>query len=600
MSGLLIVSKEISPNYSKRLTHAINQATGETPSLLALHGGTQSEKFRHRISTLKPRVVLLSSLDCLDEADIREAADSGITISAYVCDLWHICQRGRLYECDRAFCRTESAYERAKCFASSLPAVARGLTGAKLFKKCLPEGRAEHETFLKICRYGNAREFEFRLEEKDNVIAIEEERSAALRLLACMDFLICPNGMIADRLYDFGVERRNINVDSTIVTMEGDGPESSEAFDAHIASLARGYAAILEREAVAKKRVECENRMLMIRELSEGKTVWESRPAHIELSANNRCNLRCLMCSPESRPEEAELNEEETRDICDQVFPKASMLTPSAGSEPLMGDFEVITEMAGKHSVQLNVITNGVLLNPKKYEMMRDILGRLQVSFDAHEKETYEKIRVGAKFERVSENIREVCKLAAQDGIEVMTSAVIMNLNWNKMAEYVDYVAELGVDTVALQKLLINFPALEAWDISKTVPQEELQREIDRAIKRAEEREINLHIGLGTPRVYMNNKKSFRLFKLDYLPEPVLKRFPKFCYFVAIYAKIDPDGSVYPCCRAPKDLLMGNIKEESFDEIWNGKKYRQLRKEFFSGKLRKTCRGCPLLGIYAE
>jgi radical SAM protein with 4Fe4S-binding SPASM domain len=306
------------------------------------------------------------------------------------------------------------------------------------------------------------------------------------------------------------------------------------------------------------------------------------------------------MCSPDGRPDGAELTPDETRAICEQVFPKASLLTPSAGSEPLLGDFELITELCKKYDVQLNVITNGVLLKPEKYEMMRGILGRLQVSFDSHEKETYEEIRVGSKFETVVENIREACKLAAEDHVEVMTSSVIITLNWMKMAEYVDFVADLGVDTVALQQLLINFPALEKWDVAKTVPADDLRREIDRAVETARRRKINLHVGLGRPAVHLFNEKKFRTFKLNYLAEPVIQRYPKVCYHMAIYAKIDPDGSVFPCCRAPKELLMGNVKQQPFDSIWNGKEYRQLRKEFFTDKLRKCCRTCPLLGLYAE
>ena len=131
------------------------------------------------------------------------------------------------------------------------------------------------------------------------------------------------------------------------------------------------------------------------------------------------------------------------------------------------------------------------------------------------------------------------------------------------------------------------------------VSDEELQREIERAVETARRREINLHVGLGKPNAYNFNKKAFRRFKMNYLPEIVIKRHRRFCYFVAIYAKIEPDGSVFPCCRSPQELKMGNVKEKPFEEIWNGKKYRQLRKSFFTGKLMKSCRDCPLLGLYS-
>ena len=599
MTRVLIVSREISPSYSELLVDTLGAVLGEKPSVLALHGGTHSGKFKSKLDMHHPQVVHFSSLDCLNLKDLDDAAESGAGIIADAADLWLLCQRGRLYECNRLFCRDASVCIKANCFAFRLNEVEEGLPGVRLFKKCLPGGRAERNAFLKTCRRDNLEEFDFRLGSSEDVAAVARKRLDAVHLAARVDLFLCSNPVVLQALKDFGIDDKCVYLDETFIPLENNGPERNESLKERASTLARAYENVLGQKRVRKWQAERENNILLMQDLFEKRPVWESRPSHIELATNNRCNLRCLMCSPEGRPHEAELNEDETRAICEQVFPKAGLLTPSAGSEPLLGNFELITEMCDAYDVQLNVITNGVLLKPEKYELMRKNLGRLQISFDSHEKEIYEKIRVGAKFETVVDNIRSICKLAAEDDIEVMTSSVIINLNWNKMAEYVDFVADLGVTTAALQQLLINFPGLEDWDISRSVPKADLQREIDRATEAAERRGINLHIGLGTPEVYLNNKKKFKTFKLNYIAESVIARFPKFCYHAAIYAKIDPDGSVYPCCRAPKELLMGNIKQDSFESIWNGKKYRQLRKEFFTGKLKKCCRDCPLLGLYS-
>ncbi len=600
MTRVLIVSREISPSYSELLTGALGGVLGEKPAVLALHGGTHSAKFAPKLEMRHPQVVHFSSLDCLEQKDLDAAAEAGAMTVVDATDVRRVCLRGRLYECDRTFCSNAHIYDRAKCFAFRLDAVDDGVHGARLFRKCLPDGRAEHNAFLKICRRDSAEEFEFRLEEAEDVAGLAKKRLDEARLLSRVDFFLCSNPVICQALKDFGIDEKRIYTDETFTPLEGSGPAKDEMLRDRVETLARAYENVLGHQHVAKWQTERENSILLMQDLIGRKQVWESRPSHIELATNNKCNLRCLMCSPESRPEEAALTEEETRAICEQVFPAASLITPSAGSEPLLGDFELIAELCNRYDVQMNVITNGVLLKPEKYELMRRNLGRLQISFDSHEKETYEEIRAGAKYETVVRNIREVCKLAAADNIEVMTSSVIMKMNYDKMAEYVDFVADLGVTSVALQKLLINFPELKGWDVSRSASEEEVEREIDRAIEAAKRREINLHVGLGKQRVFLFNKKRFKTFKLNYLAELVIARYPKFCYHTAIYAKIDPDGSVFPCCRAPKDLLMGNIKEESFESIWNGKKYQQLRKEFFTGKLRKCCRDCPLLELYSE
>ena len=41
---------------------------------------------------------------------------------------------------------------------------------------------------------------------------------------------------------------------------------------------------------------------------------------------------------------------------------------------------------------------------------------------------------------------------------------------------------------------------------------------------------------------------------------------------------------------------MGNIFEQSFEEIWNGAAYQKLRREFLTGELSEGCKNCTLSG----
>jgi len=55
------------------------------------------------------------------------------------------------------------------------------------------------------------------------------------------------------------------------------------------------------------------------------------------------------------------------------------------------------------------------------------------------------------------------------------------------------------------------------------------------------------------------------------------------------------DGEVVPCCYDyDKKYVLGNVKNNSLNEIWNGPKIQQLRKEFLSGNIRNPlCEKCP-------
>ncbi|MBN1645268.1 SPASM domain-containing protein [Candidatus Woesearchaeota archaeon] len=68
------------------------------------------------------------------------------------------------------------------------------------------------------------------------------------------------------------------------------------------------------------------------------------------------------------------------------------------------------------------------------------------------------------------------------------------------------------------------------------------------------------------------------------------------CHFPWRSLSILWDGTVVPCCFDYDGLyVLGNVKDQSLDEIWNGEKMQALRNEFIhnkvTNKLCSTCRG---------
>ncbi len=62
---------------------------------------------------------------------------------------------------------------------------------------------------------------------------------------------------------------------------------------------------------------------------------------------------------------------------------------------------------------------------------------------------------------------------------------------------------------------------------------------------------------------------------------------PKTCGNPWTHVHIKSDGLVYPCCFS--DEVMGDLRKESFDQIWNGKKYQDLRKSMRPGNYWGSC-----------
>lgn len=61
-----------------------------------------------------------------------------------------------------------------------------------------------------------------------------------------------------------------------------------------------------------------------------------------------------------------------------------------------------------------------------------------------------------------------------------------------------------------------------------------------------------------------------------------------FCYLPFVQLLLQPNGTISPCCWA-QDIELGTVPKDKLEEIWNGEKIRELRREFLSGN-PVTCR----------
>lgn len=351
-----------------------------------------------------------------------------------------------------------------------------------------------------------------------------------------------------------------------------------------------------------KLELELENQTLLVEDLVTRSEVWKSRPTRLEFSFNNLCNLKCVMCAKADGEPNWVLDRETGLRFLEDVLPFVLDWTPSANSEPLLNDVELIERLAREYGVWLHLISNGTLLTEERYERLRDRLHKLWISLDAATKETFERIRVPAKWEPVIENVRRVVPRCVEDGVEVTFNFVLMADNWREAADYVRLVAELGGRAANIQELLPNSSRYHELTWEDKVPIEDVRAVLDEAKEAARDGGVDLKIELRPPLQgrYGNAPADGRMkapladLRLRH-GEVLARRFPGFCPMATTYLKVNPDGGVYPCCRGPEELRMGDATRQSFEEIWNGERYRAFRRRMFEGDYPEVCRTCYVL-----
>jgi MoaA/NifB/PqqE/SkfB family radical SAM enzyme len=329
-----------------------------------------------------------------------------------------------------------------------------------------------------------------------------------------------------------------------------------------------------------------ENSRRLRAELARGETVLTALPEIVTLNSTDICNLRCVMCPRNLAQGTYRLDDRVVRHVCAELFPtalKANLTT--AGGEPLGPGFDVILENARRHGVLIDVVTNGVRMNRETFREMRPLLDHLNVSVDCSIPAIYERLRLGASFERLVGNLRAMAEVR-EDGADDLLfsmSAVVMASNLPHLAALVRFAAEHGAGGVVLQRL--RHEIKPTWDEEPATHfrPAEIERFLGQAAEAAREHGVNL---------YQRELGRSNLFHRPQRPKtPDTIDDAGVCYFLAQSFSVMYTGEVYPCCK-PTDYMLGDVRRQSPIEIWNGAPLVRLRAAHFARRGTLFCSGC--------
>lgn len=349
---------------------------------------------------------------------------------------------------------------------------------------------------------------------------------------------------------------------------------------------------------------ELRNYFATVADLASGAEEWQSRPSWLEFAPNNVCNLRCIICAQADGLPLEVMPKEQAVELLDRILPHTTLWTPSALSEPMLANIQLVVQKCREHEVYLNMHSNCTLLDGEKFAAMSDRIHRLWISFDSCDKAVLESLRAGADFDRVVANMRQVLAVATERNIPVGFVAVLVRDNLTRLGALIDFLADLGgiaaKAELRVQPMLDNAARCAEQNVFAAFSPAEIEQHLDAACEQARKRGMTLLVEMAAPyrRHVVSQPSVTRGVTGDVLLvmlDEIRERFPHFCSMATHYAKIEPNGKVFPCCRGPQELEMGNVNEQSFEQIWNGDKYREFRRRMHARDYPEVCRTCDVL-----
>jgi len=301
-------------------------------------------------------------------------------------------------------------------------------------------------------------------------------------------------------------------------------------------------------------------------------------PVYLDIEPNNTCNFSCPHCQvPHWSKEKIYLSKEDFTRIIDQ-FPNLLQIKLQGMGEPLLNkDLIDMLEIGEARDIDMYFISNGSIMNDEIIErLLRLRRTRITFSIDGATRETFEEIRKGGNFERVTENIARLTSARGKASKpEITCWTVVTRKNVDELADIVRLARRLALDKITIQTFLTDWgkDSMREFTDALRVKDEtsRLEEAIASAIRTAKE------IGMD---IDINYK--------DYLSKKHKCEWPWMSAFIA------SNGDVVPCCIiADSDTVnMGNVFKEDFKEIWNSKDYQRLREMIGAHRLPDFCRNC--------
>ena len=299
------------------------------------------------------------------------------------------------------------------------------------------------------------------------------------------------------------------------------------------------------------------------------KEISHGRPVLLSIEPTNICDQRCTICETglgilERKPQSMSFAQfKEILDPFDENL--KTLYFYFMGESFLNKDAYKMIRYAADRGIFVSACTNGNRVDAE--QLVKSGIADIQFQISGTTPESHAQYRVGGDLDRCLANLREVIRLRnlagkaldAPFGMRVGLGFILLKPNEHQQNDFIKMAQNLGVD---------------AWQI------------IDPCVRTVEQ-----------GKDLLPEDKKHWIYDIEAFQKGELK--PKsspdnYCEWLYSTVTIQVNGDVVPCCRDPKGKwILGNVFEDDIYKIWNGPKYRALRRAVATRQKELTlCRLC--------
>lgn len=290
------------------------------------------------------------------------------------------------------------------------------------------------------------------------------------------------------------------------------------------------------------------------------------------------CNQKCVHCYAfnEKLSNEEELDTDSWFKIIDKLKEeRVPQITFTGGEPTLRSDLVELIDHSKWFITRLN--TNGILLTKELcHSLYNAELDNVQITFYSSDMEIHNKLVGGNHYLETLGGIKN----AIAEKLDVSINTPLCSLNKN-YKETIEFLSKLGVKYFTCSGLIPTGNTNSDESKELVIDKEELLKSLDEALAFARENELDIQF--TSPGILDEKDLAERGL---IIPS---------CGAGVSNMAILPNGVVIPCQSWLKGNALGNILEVKWDNIWNSKECKNIRKA-----ANAKSNNCLLRGGYYE
>ncbi len=296
------------------------------------------------------------------------------------------------------------------------------------------------------------------------------------------------------------------------------------------------------------------------------------------LMPHSACNCRCVMCDIwKDNKNLKQLTEEDISHLLPSLKKLGTRQVLMSGGEALLNPkFFRFCELLAQHNIRVSLLSTGLVLK-KHAQQVVDLVGDVIVSLDG-DRETHNIIRnIPDAFEKMVEGIQTIREISPT--YPVTARSVIHQLNFRKMGAMIDAAKEIGLNKLSFLPADVSSHAFNREVLWSDTRQHEIlieENQLPELKTVLEEVIAKYHEDFETGFIAEHPDKLRKIYDYyaafyGYNPFPYKK-----CNAPWVSTVVEADGTVRPCFFHPP---LGNIHEQSLEDILNGEQGLRFRKE---------------------